>query len=136
MKGCLKTVLIIFVCFIVLTIGIGIGVSMMGDGADTSNPPSGTQGTNQENVTKAPPKNTKYITLAEFEAIKSGMTYEEVVEIVGGEGTLNSEADLGVGEEYRTQIYSWEGEGVFSSGNATVSFQGGKVVAKSQFGLD
>lgn len=84
MKGCLKTVLIIFVCFVVLTIGIGIGVSMMGDGSDTSNPPSGTQGTNQ----------------------------------------------------YITQIYTWNGEGLFSSGNATVSFQGGKVISKAQFGLD
>ena len=133
MRGCLKTVLIIFLCFIVLIIGIGIGISMWDSGSSTSNSSQGTQGTKQETVTKA---NSRYITLAEFEAIKPGMTYAEVVEIIGGEGTLNSETDLGMGEEYITQIYSWDAEGAFTVGNATVSFQGGKVISKAQLGLN
>lgn len=71
------------------------------------------------------------ITLAEFQQIKNGMTYQEVVQIVGGEGTLQSEAGDG---KYKVEIYSWDGDGGFGA-NANVTFQGGKVSAKSQIGL-
>lgn len=103
------------------------------------------ENTSQVNITEASeketsatteaPKNSGKITMAEFEQIKSGMTYEEVVAIVGGEGELSSEVDIGIGEEYVTQIYIWYGEGLFTAGNANVTFQGGKVVSKAQFGL-
>ena len=74
------------------------------------------------------------ISLYEFDRIKTGMTYSEVVEIVGVEGTLMSEVDIGF-EEYATKMYSWEGNG-YKGSNATVTFQNGKVVSKAQIGLE
>ena len=45
------------------------------------------------------------ITLDEFNKIETGMTYEQVRDIVGGEGTLGSSVDVGIGDEYKTEIY-------------------------------
>lgn len=80
---------------------------------------------------KEEPKNKPTITLAEFQQVKNGMTYEEVVKIIGGQGTLQSEAGDG---KYKIEMYSWDGEGGFGA-NANVTFQGGKVTAKAQIGL-
>lgn len=76
----------------------------------------------------------KKMSLDEFNQIKNGMTYEEVCDIVGGEGELEADADLGIGSEYATKIYTWEGNGSFGA-NANVTFQGGRVVSKAQLGL-
>lgn len=73
------------------------------------------------------------ITLSEFNSIENGMTYEQVVQIVGGEGTLLSE----VGEkndELYTVMYSYEGTEVGASANFT--FQNNKLIAKAQIGLE
>ena len=75
------------------------------------------------------------MSLAEFNKIKSGTTYEEVCKIVGGEGELLSSADLFFNEADATEIYSWDGEGTLGA-NANVTFQGGKVITKAQFGLE
>ena len=71
------------------------------------------------------------MSLNEFNQIETGMTYEEVCEIVGGEGTLSSSVDLG---EYKTEMYMWTGDGTIGA-NANVTFQQGKVISKSQLGL-
>jgi len=73
------------------------------------------------------------ITLAQFDAIEMGMTYREVCEILGSGGELLSRADLGMGFTYVTELYMWEGNSL--GGNAIVTFQGGRAVAKAQFGL-
>lgn len=72
------------------------------------------------------------ITAEKFNAIESGMTYDEVVNIVGSDGELLSQADIG-GDEYKTEIYVWYG--IVPGSNANVTFQGGKVAAKAQIGL-
>lgn len=74
------------------------------------------------------------ITLSEFNAIQNGMTYEQVCEIVGGPGELLSDVDLGIGSEYAGQVYMWEGNGSLGA-NANITFQGGVVVMKAQYGL-
>ncbi|KYC67226.1 DUF3862 domain-containing protein [Heyndrickxia coagulans] len=68
---------------------------------------------------------------SEFSQIKTGMTYNQVVKIVGSKGELQSESGDG---EYKTQIYEWKGEGDIGA-NANVTFQGGKVEGKAQMGL-
>lgn len=75
--------------------------------------------------------NKPTITLDEFNRIQNGMTYDQVVNIIGGKGTLQSSAGDG---QYKTEMYMWEGEGGFGA-NANVTFQGGKVEAKAQLGL-
>lgn len=79
--------------------------------------------------------NDPTITLDEFNQIANGMTYQQVVEIIGGPGELLSEADLGLGAEYASAMYMWEGEGSIGA-NANVMFQGGVVVNKAQLGLE
>lgn len=74
------------------------------------------------------------ISLDEFNRIETGMTYKEVCDIVGGEGTLGSSVDAGIGAEYKTEIYQWTGDGSIGA-NANVTFQGGKVMSKAQIGL-
>lgn len=73
------------------------------------------------------------ISMSEFERIETGMTYDEVVEIVGTDGELSTSVDM-FGSELKTEMYVWRGNGSIGS-NANVTFQGGTVVAKSQVGL-
>lgn len=79
-------------------------------------------------------QNKSTISKDEFNSISTGMTYDEVVEIIGSEGEVMSAVDLGMGEEFKTIMYFWEGEGSLGA-NANVTFQGGKVTAKAQIGL-
>lgn len=85
--------------------------------------------------TPAEGPNPSTITLEEFNAVQSGMNYQEVFDIIGGRGTLLSEVDMGLGSEYYTAMYQWDGEGAVGA-NATVTFQGGVVASKAQFGLE
>ncbi|HEF5065752.1 hypothetical protein [Bacillus paramobilis] len=83
----------------------------------------------EEKVDK--PKNKVGINKEEFVKIQNGMTLDEVRNIIGNEGELQSEAGEG---EYKSSIYGWEGERGYGS-NASVTFQDGKVTGKAQFGL-
>lgn len=83
--------------------------------------------------TKEEPKNDPNISKDEFDQIQNGMTYEEVVAIIGGEGEVMSE----VGEKgtpYYSIMYKYDGEKGFGS-NANFTFQANKLQAKAQFGL-
>ena len=71
------------------------------------------------------------ITKEKFDAIQTGMTYEQVKELVGGEGNLSTVTYL-LGTV--TEIYDWDGEKTLT--NATISIQDGTVASKSQYGLE
>ena len=73
------------------------------------------------------------ITLAEYEAVKPGMTYDKVCEILYGEGIMITETDLGAGLAYE-QIYMWEGSGLIGA-SVKITFRNGKVTEKDQIGL-
>lgn len=77
--------------------------------------------------------NDEFITMDEFNQIADGMTYQDVVNIIGSTGELVSSVDLG-DPQYETKMYSWLGKGI--GANAIISFQGGTVYSKSQFGLE
>lgn len=81
-----------------------------------------------------PSGNKPTISLSEFNKISAGMTYEDVVEIIGSKGNLLSEVDLDIGSQYKTSVYMWDGEGILGA-NANIMFQNGKVVTKAQSGL-
>ena len=73
------------------------------------------------------------ITASEFNKIKNGMTYEEVVKIVGCEGELGADASFG---SYSSEIYTWKGLLYYISGaNANVTFSNGRVSGKASIGL-
>lgn len=71
-----------------------------------------------------------YISLEEFNKIETGMSYDDVKNIVGCEGTLNSETEV---LDTKMAIYSWYGKDGIS--NANVSVQNNKVISKAQIGL-
>lgn len=73
----------------------------------------------------------EYITLDEYTSIKNGMTYEEVVKLIGSEGTSMSESSAG---NILIKIISWYGNG-FDGSNANVTFTNNKVTGKAQIGL-
>lgn len=72
----------------------------------------------------------KYITLEEFNKIQNGMSYEEVKNIIGSDGTVVSDTEI---EGFRMIIYSWYGEDEIS--NANFNFQNNKLTNKTQIGL-
>ena len=59
------------------------------------------------------------------------MTYEQVVALVGTDGTLQSESSIG-GED--TKTYKWTGSGGIGA-YASVEFQNDMMTFKSQAGL-
>lgn len=71
------------------------------------------------------------ITIDQYNSIETGMTYDEVVALLGGEGTLLSDTELAGST---SQIYMWEGTSL--GANANITFSDGKVVAKAQYGLE
>jgi hypothetical protein len=75
------------------------------------------------------------ITLAEFDQLQEGMTYDQVVTIVGVNGQVESEykADK---PEYSSKSYSFVGPTKgFMTSNAYLYFTGGKLSTKMQHGL-
>ncbi|ELK39938.1 lipoprotein [Brevibacillus agri] len=72
------------------------------------------------------------ITKAAFDQIENGMTYDEVKNIIGGEGELLSEAG-NKGEQFHAVVYMYEGEAAGS--NASFTFLDGKLQVKGQYGL-
>ncbi len=92
-------------------------------------------GSNNTSSSAAQAKEDKDISLSEYEAIQDGMTYAQVVEVVGCEGTEQSSSNIDAGSSsIKTVMYTWEGNGGPGS-NANVTIQNDKVVSKAQIGL-
>ncbi|MEK4718164.1 DUF3862 domain-containing protein [Priestia sp. FSL W8-0524] len=99
---------------------------------ETTNSSNATEATNSEKETT---KSTDdgVLTKEKFEQIKDGMTYEEVVKIIGSKGELLSESGE-KGTSLYTVMYSFKADGSFGA-NSSMMFQGNKLMNKSQFGL-
>jgi hypothetical protein len=133
--------------FWAIVIIVIIGIGAVGGGEDGSEPntaepaatepqaeqPKESEEKSEPQPKESEPENKPTISKAEFDAIKTGMTYEEVVEIIGSEGEVMSETGE-EGTDLHTIIYSWDGEGEIGA-NANFTFQGGKLQNKAQFGL-
>lgn len=78
------------------------------------------------------PKPVDLVTLENFEKINSSMSYTDVCKLFGKEGTLDSEVNIG-DQQYVTRVYHWYNNTGIA--NCIVTFQGGKMTAKSQIGL-
>ncbi|GAB6474914.1 MULTISPECIES: DUF3862 domain-containing protein [Bacillus] len=87
----------------------------------------------EQSNTNKKDNNSPKISKEEFDSIQNGMSYEEVIGIIGGDGELLSETGT-KGQQFHTLMYSWEGEKGFGS-NANATFQDGKLINKAQFGL-
>ena len=74
---------------------------------------------------------TNYITYENYTKIHNGMSYSEVVSILGNhEGTLDTTASS---SGYTLSYYSWTNPS--GSRCIVIGFENGKVCAKSQYGL-
>ncbi len=111
--GCLITILI-FV--LLMSGGIAVAIKM---GASVQQTISGVK------------NDSEYITLEEYNKIETGMTYEEVAEIVGSSGTVSSQVES---NGLKIVIITWYGNGVAGS-NANVTFTNNAVSGKAQVGL-
>ena len=69
------------------------------------------------------------ITKSNYDKIHNGMSFNEVVEILGDDYDISSNAGYG---EYSSSCYIWEG---FGGANITIIFLNGKVFSKAQAGL-
>lgn len=101
-----------------------------------SNSDTNTTTNNGAETQTATNKDDGKLTLAKFESISNGMTYDEVIAIIGSEGTIMSEVGV-KGEAYYTVTYQYDGDKVKGDlgANAILLFQDGKLNTKSQIGL-
>lgn len=74
------------------------------------------------------------VTLDEYNKLSSGMSEQEVWDIIGGKCTNLGTTDLGIGQQYITSSYGCNGNGVVGS-NVSLIFQGGKLKSLAQVGL-
>ena len=80
-------------------------------------------------ATKMAEESKSAVTLAEFNKLENGMSYEEVCQIIGKKGSLMSENNIaGCG----TEMYTWKGIGI---ANMNATFQNGRLMSKAQLGL-
>ncbi|MFJ7918979.1 DUF3862 domain-containing protein [Lysinibacillus fusiformis] len=108
---------------------LSLGLAGCGETATKDEP---TNDSKQEASAPATKEEGK-LTEEKFKQIKDGMTYEEVVKIVGAEGNIMSETGS-AGEPHHTVMYEFETDGIMSS--STMMFQGGKLINKAQFGVE
>lgn len=125
--GCLGIIVLIVLIII-------IAVASGGDDNQSTTDTNNGETTTKNKMTKSDdtPAKEGVLTEEKFNKIKNGMTYDEVKSIIGSEGTVSSESGE-KGSEYHTAIYEWETDGLFSAANFT--FQGGKLINKSQMGV-
>lgn len=119
---------------IILLIIIG---SLANGGGNNGSTPVGGQATDTTKTntptSKKEETNKPTITMAEFNKIQNGMSYEEVTKIIGGPGELTSETGT-KGDQFYTAMYSYKGESGLGA-NAILTFQDDKLMNKTQMGL-
>ena len=74
------------------------------------------------------------MSLEEYNNLSSGMTEQQVWDIIGGQCTNTGTTDIGAGDQYVTVSYGCNGNGGVGS-NVILMFQGGKLSTMSQIGL-
>lgn len=78
------------------------------------------------------PASTAGVTMANFNRLQKGMTYAQVVQILGKEG--KEEGVLGSGAE-KIVMYKWDADEDGSGATMSVFFKNGKLDTKFQFAL-
>ena len=114
---------------VIIVIAIIGGSQTSTNNTQTSAPSEATSNT-QSTTEDSSTKNVK-VTLEQYNQIKDGMTYDEVVEIFGGKESTSSESEVA---GIKSEIKTWNGNGTFSV--ATIGFTNGEVSSKPQTGLE
>lgn len=72
---------------------------------------------------------TPVVTKAEYDALQTGMTYEQAMRIIGETGEELSRNELA---GFTTVMYQWQNS---DGSNMNAMFQNGGLIQKAQFGL-
>ena len=124
-----------WVIIVVVILAIGGGASTQNNNNQQVSTAPATQTETQTETTSAPTETTTSdkveVTLAQYEQVKDGMTYDEVVAIFGGKESSSSESEI---MDTKSEIKTWNGKKLLSV--ATIGFTNGKVSSKSQTGLE
>lgn len=114
---------------VIIVIAIFGGAQTSTNNTQTSTP---TQNNDVQTTTEdnSSDKDVK-VTLEQYNQVKDGMTYDEVVAIFGGKESTSSESEVA---GIKSEIKTWNGNGTFSV--ATIGFTNGEVSSKSQTGLE
>lgn len=75
-------------------------------------------------------KKATEVSLDQFNQLQEGMTYQEVIAILGSPGELQSSQEMA---GYKTVMYMWKGNSLM--GNMNAIFQNEKMIQRSQFAL-
>ncbi len=67
------------------------------------------------------------LSIAKYEQVQTGMTYDEAAKIIGSEGAQTNDS---YSDTFKTSTYKWEGNGRMS-----ISLKDGKISSKSQGNL-
>lgn len=130
--GCLGIIALVILIVIISVASGGKDSTPKSTGTDTNKQ---TPSSTTQNTGKSDNKSTAksgVLTKEKFAKIKDGMTYNEVTKIVGAQGEVLSESGQ-KGSPYHTIMYQFKTDGFMSS--SIMTFQGGKLVNKSQAGL-
>lgn len=103
---------------------------IQGDSTEENTKPTNIIQPTKGETVKKEEKKLSGVTMDQFVRIKEGMTYNEVVAILGSDGELTSSNELA---GYKTVLYTWAGASFASNMNAM--FQNDKMISKAQFGL-
>lgn len=127
MKNSLNLVLVIL--FLVV---LGCSCPKMDDitkKSGSTTPSSSPSSTTDNSDDKTSDSKSTSLTMDKYNKVKNGMSYKEVVEIMGSDGTETFNSTIG---KYTTVSYKWEGEN-FQFIYAT--FQNDKLTSKTQANL-
>lgn len=116
-----------------LAVGIAACGGSSGSPGIAATPPQQASSSHQPSQQPAQPKggtiSAGTISLAKFNQIQTGMTYEQVKQLAGGDGKLQNQSEAG-GMSMR--MYTWDGDKPVSWVN--VQFTNGQVTSKAQAG--
>ncbi len=120
-KNSIFSLIIMLVAIIFFIVCICFAMDIIGD-----KPKTIPESSNVSNI------QTQYIDLEKFNNVETGMSYNEVCNILGYEGELISEVNIG-DDKLATKMYAYYGENLGS--NANFTFQNDKLISKAQIGL-
>ncbi len=117
---------------VLILVVLGCNCQRFKDLAEESRPTPSSSPTTSSNTstTSSPSSSSKSgLTLDKYNQIKNGMSYKEVVDIMGSEGVQQSSSGEG---KYKVETYKWDGE---QYQFISVVFMGDKVYSKVQAGV-
>ena len=109
---------------------LGAAINAIDSSTDEPADQAGTQHGDPE-TQQAPIAPLPQVTMANFNRIRTGMTYVQVVEILGEPSEQLSETEI-AGQ--RSAMFQWNASNWM--GNMNITFSNGTVMAKAQFGLE